>query len=283
MTKENIRSKFWREIAEDDNPFAAKSCYCAGYDVFGEMLGKASWIEYLYLLIKGERPTESQAKILESLAVALANPGLRDHSVRAAMNAAVGGSTSAACLISAVGVGAGRLGGAREVYDAILAWSYCSNNLESWRVYLTEKRNNCNEEVWQKAEHPPGFDPYGNSCALPVIQTLEYLSVNSEGKALPWLNQNRVLLEEVVGMPLSLTGVAAASFIDLEFDENQSEIIFLLLRLPGAMAHSLEQRVFGWRHYPFFAEAMNLQDDPMDKTVKDQIAADNLKEVELDE
>ncbi len=283
MATENIRSKIWQELAENDNPFSAKHCYCAGYDVYGEMLGKASWIEYLYLLIKGERPTESKTKLLEGLAIALANPGPRDHSVRGAMNAAVGGSTSAACLVSALGIGAGRLGGARDVYDAVLAWHHCSDDIESWRTYLSKSKESFSEDIWQEAEHPSGYDPYGNSCSLPVKQILEHLSQISTGKALLWLQNNRSQLEEFAGMPLSLTGVAAACFVDLGFDENQAEIIFLLLRLPGAVAHSLEQRVFGWRHYPFFAEAMNLQDDPMDKTVKDQIAADNLKEVELDE
>jgi len=280
MVTENIRSKIWYELEEKDNPFAAERCYCAGYDVYGEILGKASWIEYLYLLIKGERPTESNTKLLEGLAIALANPGPRDHSVRGAMNAAVGGSTSAACLISALGIGAGRLGGAREVYDAVQAWHRCSDDLESWRNYLSESKESSSEDIWQKAEHPAGFDPYGNCCSLPVIQTLSYLSHLSTGKALTWLQNNRLQLEEAAGMPLSLSGVAAACFIDLGFDENQSEIIFLLLRLPGAVAHSLEQRAWGWRHYPFFADAMNLQDDPKEKAAIDNIVIKNVMEPE---
>ena len=129
MSKEKIRSIIWREVPDADNPFVAKHCYCAGYDVYGEVLCKASWIEYLYLLIKGERPTKLQAKLLEGLAIALANPGPRDHSVRGSMNAAVGGSTSAACLIAALGIGAGNLGGAREVYQAVQVWNKCTDDL----------------------------------------------------------------------------------------------------------------------------------------------------------
>ena len=93
--KEVIHSKIWQETPEPDNPFAAQTCYCSGFDVYGDLLGKISWVEYLYLLFKLEPPTKEQAKLLEGIAVAIANPGPRDLSVRAAMNGGVGGSTSA--------------------------------------------------------------------------------------------------------------------------------------------------------------------------------------------
>ena len=118
--QEVIHTKIWREEPEPDNPFAAKKCFCAGYDVYDDLLGKASWAEYIYLLFKLEKPTAQQAKLLETIAVAIANPGIRDHSVRAAMNAGVGGSSSASALMAALAVGAGQYGGAREVYFCLL-------------------------------------------------------------------------------------------------------------------------------------------------------------------
>ena len=69
--KETITTKIWNEVPEDDNPFAARVCYCSGFDVYGDLLGKASYIEYLYLLFKLEPPSQNQAKLLEGLAVAL--------------------------------------------------------------------------------------------------------------------------------------------------------------------------------------------------------------------
>ena len=40
-------SHIWAEEAEPDNPFEAKACYCHGYDVYGDLLGKAGWAESL--------------------------------------------------------------------------------------------------------------------------------------------------------------------------------------------------------------------------------------------
>jgi len=39
-------------------------------------------------------------------------------------------------------------------------------------------------------------------------------------------------------------------------------MLFLLLRLPGAAAHALEQKEHGWRKYPFFGDGLTLTDDP---------------------
>ena len=59
-----------------------------------------------------------------------------------------------------------------------------------------------------------------------------------------------------------MTGVAAAAFHTLGFDSDQAEMLFLIFRLPGAAVHALEQHGFGFRRYPFFRNAVILDDDP---------------------
>ena len=259
---ETIQSGIWLEEPEDDNPFAARTCYCHGYDVYGEILHKASWVEYLFLLFRGERPSNVEAQLLEHLAIALANPGPRDHSIRAAMNGGVGGSQHAACLMAALGVGAGQYGGAHEVALAVDCWCACDTDLDAWRDHLLDPPREERADVWTPIEHPPGFDPHGSSCPMPVRQTLTCLSSLVEDSSLGWLQVNREVLEDIADCPLAMTGVAAAAFHALGFDNNQAEMLFLILRLPGAAAHALEQRDFGFHRYPFFRNAVILDDDP---------------------
>ena len=259
---ETISSRIWLEEPEGDNPFAAQACFCHGYDVYGDVLHKASWIEYLYLLFRGERPSQVDAQLLERLAIALANPGPRDHSVRAAMNGGVGGSHHAACLMAALGVGAGQYGGAHEVAIALDYWLSCGKDLAAWRDRLLHPPTQERADVWPAMEHPPGFDPHGSSCPTPVRQTLDCLSGLHEDSPLGWLKTNREALEGIADSPLAMTGVAAAAFHTLGFDGDQAEMLFLLLRLPGAAVHALEQREFGFRRYPFFHDAVSLEDDP---------------------
>lgn len=259
---EVVHTRIWEEVPEADNPFAAAACYCSGFDVYGDLLGKIGWIEYLYLLFRLEPPTAGQAALFEKLAVALANPGPRDHSVLAAMSAGVGGSTHAACLTAALAVGAGQLGGAREVALAMDIWRDCGTDLDAWIQRLTHPLQAERADVWPDMEHPPGFDPHGAGCATPVRQTLACLAACAPGVHLRWLQDNRVALESAAACPLAMTGVAASALTDLAFEGGQGEILYLLLRLPGAAAHALEQQAYGYKRYPFFKNQLVLTDDP---------------------
>lgn len=263
---EIIHTQIWQEEPEPDNPFAARACYCSGYDVYGEILGKATWIEYLYLLFRHERPTVNQARLLETLAIALANPGPREPSVHAAMCGGVGGSTYASCLMAALAVGAGQLGGAHEVMICMTAWSECGQDLAAWRERVLHPPQEERADIWLPMEHPPGFDPHGASCATPVRQTLAQLcNLAPAGGSLHWLQAQRLELEDLADCPLAMSGVAAAALIDLEFTPPQGEMLYLLLRLPGAAVHALEQEQMGWRKFPFFAQGVRIMNDPGSK------------------
>jgi len=160
--------------------------------------------------------------------------------------------------------GAGQYGGARDVYLAMLLWDKCGSDLEKWRASLANNEESGGIEVWPEMEHPPGFDPYAVSCATPVKKTLEYLSEIKDTETLKWLFENQHQLESLSGSPLAMTGLAAAAFFELGFNAEQGEMLFLLMRLPGAAAHALEQKSVGWAKYPFFSGKLILDNDPLD-------------------
>jgi citrate synthase len=249
-----MQSRIWLEEPEPNNAFACRAAYCHGYDVYGEMLGNAGWVDMLYLLFKGQAPTRSQAATLETLAIALANPGPRDASVNAAMCAGVGGSPAAAALMAALAVGAGGAGGSREVFRAMQAWATCGKVLEAWQGHFMQqaRREPAPLEVWPAAEHPAGFDPLGVEASTPVKQVLAQLTALDADSRCAWLQAQREQLEHASGHPLSLVGVAAAAFADLGMLPEEGEMLFLLLRLPGAAAHALEQRALGHKKFPFY-------------------------------
>jgi citrate synthase len=263
--KEVIHTKIWREEPEPDNPFAAQKCFCAGYDVYGDLLGKASWVEYLYLLFKLEKPTTQQAKLLETIAVAIANPGIRDHSVRAAMNAGVGGSTAASTLMAALAVGAGQYGGAREVYLLLKIWGKFGCDIDDWKQAINSPPKPDLPDSWPDIKHPIGFDPNSDSFSLPLQQVFHRLLEVGRGDSLRWLHQNQTVLEDVAGCPLALTSIIAAAFNDLDINDEQGEMLYLMLRLPGAAVHGLEQKYHGWRKFPFYINGLEILDDPLTK------------------
>lgn len=247
-----IATTIWHEERQPDNPFATHIARCRGYDVYGDLLGRASWTDMFFLLFHGEAPTQAEAATLETLAVALANPGPRDPSVHAAMCGGIGGSTSASCLMAALAVGAGQLGGAREVATVIESWQNCLCDDKAWatRLSATPRKK---ASTWPETKHIAGFDPHASTVSLPVRQTLHSLAEVSPGKFLPWLQDKRETLEKLAGSPLSMTGVCAAALADIGFSPEQGEMLYLLLRLPGAAAHALEQKQTNHRDFPFFA------------------------------
>lgn len=268
--KETIRSRIWQETAQAEDAFAAEQCLCAGYDVYGDLLGKAQWSDYLYLLFKREKPQPASARLLNDLAVSLANAGPRNRAVQAAMNGGVGGSTSAACLMAALAVGAGQLGGGREVYNHMQLALRCGFDLAQWAPALATQEPAVVTDIWEPMEHPPGFDPHAQTCATPLLQTLQHLAGISPGRHLDWLMQNRLQLEEFAQSPLAMTGIAAAALLDLELSPDQAEMMFLLLGLPGAAVHALEQREYGFTKFPFYADGLTILNDPGPRTTPEQ-------------
>lgn len=264
-----IHSHIWAEEPESNNPFVAAVCHCCGYDVYGDLLGKASYIEYLYLLFKGARPASDASKALEVLAVALANPGPRDPSVHAAMAAGVGGSPASSALMAALAAGAGSYGGARDVLLSMEDWNKCGTDMSLWKIVLTSPREQTRPLFWPQIEHSPGFDAHGVTCATPVCQTLEHLAEILPSDQVAWLCKNRNELEALAERPLAMSGVAAAALTNLGFSAAEGEMLTLLLRLPGAAAHALEQKQRGFRQFPFFS--LDLQNDPGPVSNKEKV------------
>lgn len=260
MFSDVIHTSLWQEEAEADDPFSAAVCRLSGYDVYGDLLGKASYVEVLYLLFRAERPALNQARALEVLAIALANPGPRDPSVHAAMATGASGTPAAASLIAALAPGAGSHGGAREVLLAMQAWQQHGCELPRWQAGLAAPVAATRGGIWPPPGHTPGFAPYGRRCATPVRQTLERLAKLLPDSRIAWLESERGALEAAAGLPLAMTGVAAAALLDLGLDPVAGEMLTLMLRLPGAAAHALEQQRQGFRQFPFFS--LDLQNDP---------------------
>ncbi|MBJ7470503.1 MAG: hypothetical protein JHD16_04345 [Solirubrobacteraceae bacterium] len=254
-----LQTAIWHEEAEPTDAFAVRRARLHGYDVTGDLLGRASWGEMLLLLFTGQRPTAQAAALLTDLAVAVANPGPRDPSVHSAMAAGVSGAPAAAVLMAALSAGAGQGGGGRDVLLAMQLHASCGDDLTAWSGAIqapgTER-----DDAWPTMEHPPGFEPHAAQRATTVDQTLAALARRAPGGRLTWLQAHADELEAMAGRPLSMAGVAAAALLDLGLAPEQGEMVYLLLRLPGAAAHALEQAQLGFKAFPF--PELDLLDDP---------------------
>lgn len=261
--KPHFESKIWLDESQLEDPFTAKQSFCHGFDVFGQLIKQASFSEYILLLFLGEKPTCSQTKLFEALAVSYANLGPRDASVRAAMNSGVGGAPAASSLIAALAVGAGQTGGCREIFILTHWFHKYGTDLKKWENQLKSPNSErLREDIWDEFKHPPGFKSYGVLFPHTLQQLLDYLSSTDDYPVIQWLTENRSYFEQALGAVMAHTFIAAAVFYQLGFAPEQAEICALIIMLPGAAVHSLEAKKQGWRKFPFFGQSVELLDDP---------------------
>lgn len=260
MMEQFIYSTFWQERAQQGNPFSADECSCYGYNVYDDILENGSWREFVLLLFKkGVKPNQREAELFDKLALFLANPGPRDPSVHAAMCSAVSKTTATAVLTSALVVGGGLLGGGHEV-------PFVMEQFSLWREKgippVIDNPEQESVDVWLPFEHVPGFDPNEDDLSRPIRQGLKVMAGLSARGFLAWLEKNRSELEGKIGYPVSKSGLAAAAFLDLGVEPYIAEQCYMMLRLPGVIAHAHDQHQQGYRKFPFFEDSLQLLDDP---------------------
>lgn len=261
---ETIKTEIWLEEAAASHEFVTEKQFLRGYDVQQDLLPNISWHAYLYLLFFNELPEKNQLRLFEVLSIALANPGPRDPSVLAAMTAGAAGATQAASLISALAAGAGVAGGAREIFYLYKVWQDCGLDADKWGEYLPQFEWPHPGETFAKVENLLGFLPYEGVHAHWVhlaLNQLVQLPGAEKYAHLQWLFENYHHLEKVLDSTLAITLVASAAFLDLQFNAEQAELLFLLLRLPGAAAHAYEQRILGITEFPFWFNGINYQSE----------------------
>jgi citrate synthase len=229
-------TRIWQEEPLPENSYLAEKCRCHGYDIL-ELVKKRSFVDVLFLLFQGELPSPNQAKFLETLMIALINPGPRHPATRAAMNVAVGKSNPAHILPAGLAVLSGMHLGGEEVSASMhfLRKNYKKNASALADEFLSLSRSN--EGDWHVA---PGFGSrFGGIDPIPQ-QLADLLSVlPAAGNAIKW-GKNFVAKITQQKMGWLDTGLAAAVFCDLGFHHRAGAGLFQILRAPGILTHGLE-------------------------------------------
>jgi len=223
-------TRIWQEQPSSDNPYIATSAFCHGYNLF-ELMEKRSFVDVFYLLFRGELPTVAEAKLLESLMVALINPGPRHPATRAAMNVGVGKTDPLHILPIASGVLGGKYLGGGEIEDAM---RFLRKHQKADPTVLAQSL------VTDQGTEIPGFGHRHGGVDLLAKAIAERLSgLSGAGSSLKWGMQFANALE-TGGRGWYFTGVAAAVFSDLGFQPRAGGALFQLLGAPGLVAHGLE-------------------------------------------
>ncbi len=231
-------TRIWEEQASEENPYLADSCRCYGYDLL-DLMEKRTLVEVLFLLLRGELPSAQEARLLESLMIALINPGPRHPATRAAMIAGVGKTDPAHILPISLGILGGSHLGADSIEGAIrFLRKHMKSDPGSVACQVMETNQRPKEGDW----HPvPGFGSrFGSIDSYSREIADRLLSLVDSAKALSWGNAfaDELRIYQLGWLP---TGIAAAVFSDLGFHPRAGAGLFQLISAPGLLAHGLEQ------------------------------------------
>lgn len=230
-------TKIWQEVPASDNPYAASQARLRGYDLL-ELVRGASFIEVLFLLFAGELPSPAQAELLEAWWIASIAPGPRHPATRAALAAGVSKSGAAGILPLALTVLSGDHLGAGEVKRAMRFLS--AQRDTDPRATAERLLAACPADGPGDRRVAPGFGSRFGSTDHVVHAVGNLLArLDGAGAGLAWGSAFACALEGA-GMGWLDPAVAAATLLDLGFDELTAMGVFQLARAPGLLAHGLE-------------------------------------------
>jgi citrate synthase len=233
-------TRIWAEQPSSDNPYIATSALCHGYDLF-ELMEKRSFVDVFYLLFRGELPSPAQAHLLQTLMIALINPGPRHPATRAAMNVGVGKTNPLHILPIASAVLGGEHHGGGEIESAMRFLRKYQKINPADLPEITPDTSTEDESADDTPKSPtPGFGKRHGGIDLMAMEiAAQLLKLDAAGKALRW-GDEFAKNAAPSGSGWLMTGVAAAVFADLGFQPKTGGALFQLLSAPGVVAHGLE-------------------------------------------
>jgi len=226
-------TRIWKETPCEDNPYIAESALCHGYDLY-DLMEKCSFSDMFYLLFRGELPSPQASKLLETLMIALINPGPRHPATRAAMNAGIGKTIPTHIIPIATSILGGDYLGGGEIESAMRFLRKQKNQDPSTTATHLLKDHDGSDSI------APGFGKRFGGIDIMSHGIVERLLLLEGSK--PIVEWSAAFADSLgsESMGWLTTGVAAAVFCDLGFQPKIGGALFQLLGAPGLAAHGLE-------------------------------------------
>ncbi len=222
-----IETKITDEQSPDHNPYHVNKQLIHGYDHL-ELLENCNFADVIYLLLRGNLPSEKDSLLFNKLALALINPGPRHPAAQASITAGVGKSDTVNILPIALGVYGGTFDGAGNIE---LTMRFLRKAAKKQVIEFEEDA--LNKKIPSITQHYGDADTYANI----LLEKLKPYAI--EGNVFSWLCQLQTLTYSK-NIGVTKTSIAAAIFADLGFQPRQGGALMQLLAAPGLLAHGLE-------------------------------------------
>ncbi|MEA3374623.1 MAG: citryl-CoA lyase [Chloroflexota bacterium] len=212
-----------------------------GYRV-DELMGRVPFAHVVYLVLKGELPSEAQGRVMDALLASSVDHGATPPSALAARTVASGGAPLTAGIAAGVMAINRHHGGAIEGCMRVLLEAV-GRKRQSNQDVLTTARELVEEYRAQKKRIPG----YGHRIHRNDPRTKKLFAIcEEEGVAGDYVEMGRAMqqvLKETLGkdLPMNVDGAIAAVLCELEFPPEMGNGLFAISRAVGLTAHVFDE------------------------------------------
>lgn len=225
----------WKTAITDDFDGAGR---IRGYKI-EDLIGEKSFVETVWLLLRGELPNENETVLFNAILVAVSDHGIAVPSIVAARITASGGNSINASIAAGVLACGDSHGGAIEGCMKMLEETAKISSLsKSAAKIIVEKFEAENSRI-------PG---YGHKVLQTDPRSVKLFSLARKLK----VGEKYCELAEAIGaelsarkgraLPLNVDGASAALLLSLGFPSEAGKAVFIIGRVAGISAHVMEEK-----------------------------------------
>lgn len=207
-----------------------------GYDL-KELIQKKSFVECIYLVLKGELPNEKQTRMLNALFTAAIDHGIGVSSAMTARTVASTGNSLHTAIAAGI-LSMGKLHGS-AIEDA--AQFFQDNVADSDPEGLLKREKGKGKRIPGYGHKILAHDPRSEALFAVAKETGSYgkhcVFAEAVGKILNAVSSKK--------LPLNVDGAMAAIISDMGFDWRLAKGFFIIGRVPGLAAHVYEEKTAG--------------------------------------
>ena len=209
-----------------------------------ELMGKVSYAQMVYLLLKGGLPSENVGKMIEAILVSSVDHGTTPPSALSAITVASTGAPLNAAVAAGILAISKFHGGTIEECMRILEKGVENQEIENISGKEAAQKVINEYKVIKKRLSGFGHRLHTNDPRTKkLFQLAEELEV--AGKYTEMAKDFETELEKSSGkkLPINVDGAIAALLCEMDFDPFLANAFFMIARLPGLVAHIHEEKI----------------------------------------
>ena len=216
--------------------------FLRGYRI-DELMGRITFAQGVFLAIKGELPTETEAKMLDAMLVSSVDHGVTPPSCLAARTVASTGAPLNAALAGGILAISRHHGGAIE--DSMRVLQKALRRKNDINTTPEEMASIIVKEYREGHKRLPGF---GHRIHTRDPRTGKLFQIASDlGIAGEYVQMAKALegaIERSSGkrLPINVDGSIAALLCEMDFPPELANAFFIMARIPGLVAHVYEEQ-----------------------------------------